>query len=171
MEHRDSDYPRDFRGDDAPEPYDPIRLSFGPNHHDLDSIDVTAIDVDPSEGFIDISHDGYVDDSNTPLTVAEYGRRAADTFVDGRENSTDTDRLVMGLVGEAGEVAEKRKKMLRGDDVTVDDVADELGDVLWYLSVLADELGTSLDDVATDNLDKLDDRSDRDVIRGSGDER
>jgi NTP pyrophosphatase (non-canonical NTP hydrolase) len=50
-------------------------------------------------------------------------------------------------------------------------VADELGDVLWYLAVLAADLGLSLDEIATGNLDKLRSRLARAHIGGSGDRR
>ena len=82
---------------------------------------------------------------------------------------------VLGLTGEAGEVAEKVKKMLR-DDIELDDkyrgkIARELGDVLWYLSNVAHEIGITLDTVALANLEKLKSREDRSKIKGSGDER
>jgi|TARA_R110000824_G_scaffold79775_6_gene200919 NTP pyrophosphatase (non-canonical NTP hydrolase) len=81
----------------------------------------------------------------------------------------------LGLTGEAGEVAEKVKKMIR-DDIELDDkyrgkIVRELGDVLWYVSNLAHELGVSLDTVAKANLCKLNSRKSRDVIKGDGDER
>jgi NTP pyrophosphatase (non-canonical NTP hydrolase) len=77
----------------------------------------------------------------------------------------------LGLCGEAGEVAEKVKKFLR--DGTLDDreVAKELGDVLWYLSNLAEDLGYDLMEIATMNIYKLEDRAKRNVLRGSGDNR
>ena len=82
----------------------------------------------------------------------------------------------LGLAGEAGEVAEKVKKIIRDDGGVVSDtkrteIAKELGDVLWYVSQIATELGVSLDDVAQGNIDKLYSRMDRDVLRGSGDNR
>ena len=84
--------------------------------------------------------------------------------------------LVLGLVGEAGEIAEKVKKLVRdkGGDLAQldrDDMAAELGDVLWYTTVLANFLDLSLSDVAQKNIDKLADRQRRAVIGGSGDNR
>ena len=82
----------------------------------------------------------------------------------------------LGLCGEAGEVAEKIKKMVRDDAGVLsperrDALAKELGDVLWYVAQLATEAGLDLDAVAAGNLDKLLSRRDRDVLRGSGDDR
>lgn len=82
----------------------------------------------------------------------------------------------LGLTGEAGEVAEKVKKIIRDrDGVMTDDtraaIAGELGDVLWYVAQIATELGLSLDDVARGNVEKLSSRARRGVIGGSGDNR
>ena len=82
----------------------------------------------------------------------------------------------LGLVGEAGEVAEKVKKVIRDKNGIFDKeskkaIKKELGDVLWYLSNLSTEFGFELDDVASENLVKLKDRSDRNKIIGSGDAR
>ena len=84
--------------------------------------------------------------------------------------------LVLGLVGEAGEIAEKVKKLVRDKNSDLaqldrDDMAAELGDVLWYSAVLANFLDLSLNDVAQRNVDKLDDRQHRAVLGGSGDNR
>ncbi|AKU16432.1 nucleoside triphosphate pyrophosphohydrolase family protein [Luteipulveratus mongoliensis] len=84
--------------------------------------------------------------------------------------------LVLGLVGEAGEIAEKVKKLVRDknsdlDLLDRDDMAAELGDVLWYTAVLANFLDLSLNDVAQRNIDKLADRQRRAILGGSGDHR
>jgi NTP pyrophosphatase (non-canonical NTP hydrolase) len=82
----------------------------------------------------------------------------------------------LGLCGEAGEVAEKVKKMLRDDAGELTDarrtaLAAELGDVLWYLAQLATEAGLELDVIATENLAKLRSRAERSALTGDGDER
>lgn len=82
--------------------------------------------------------------------------------------------LALKLNGEAGEVAEKIGKALRGDYPVMSvrgDLLLELGDVLWYLSQLARELGYSMEDVATGNISKLADRKSRNTLRGNGDAR
>jgi|TARA_B100001093_G_scaffold91557_1_gene83695 NTP pyrophosphatase (non-canonical NTP hydrolase) len=82
----------------------------------------------------------------------------------------------LGLSGEAGEVADKVKKVIRDraghfDDEVRAEIALELGDVLWYVAQLASELGYELDVIANQNLKKLRDRADRGQLRGSGDHR
>ena len=93
-----------------------------------------------------------------------------------RDKKNELLHLVLGLVGESGEVAEKFKKWVRdldSDETRIDraDIAKELGDVLWYLAVLADYLDLSLDDIAAANLAKLASRQDRGVLGGTGDNR
>ena len=82
----------------------------------------------------------------------------------------------LGLAGEAGEVAEKVKKVIRDkggqpDQETKDMLKKELGDVLWYISQLATELNLSLDEIAEKNIEKLISRLERGKISGSGDDR
>ncbi len=82
----------------------------------------------------------------------------------------------LGLVGEAGEVADKVKKILRDkkglfDKESKEAIKLELGDVLWYISQLSSELGYELEDVAYANLEKLKSREVRGMIQGSGDNR
>lgn len=78
----------------------------------------------------------------------------------------------LGMMGEAGEVSEKVKKWMRGDrELDKAELVKEVGDVLWYITALADDLGYTLEDVAVMNVAKLSDRRDRNVVKGSGDNR
>jgi|TARA_R100000479_G_C6287998_1_gene165452 NTP pyrophosphatase (non-canonical NTP hydrolase) len=82
--------------------------------------------------------------------------------------------VALGLCGESGEVAEKIKKWIRGDDngsSLKENLLYELGDVLWYLSNLAFELDFTLEEVARVNLDKLWARKISNKIKGNGDDR
>lgn len=111
------------------------------------------------------------------MTFDEYHKRAV-VLVD---NESDDEfkgymAFVLGVVGEAGEIAEKFKKITwhKAGDVSENDKEElkkELGDVLWYLTVLADALGYTITDVAKLNLDKLESRKSRGVLRGNGDNR
>ncbi len=83
---------------------------------------------------------------------------------------------VLGLVGESGEFAEKIKKIIRNNDGIMSEnerveILKELGDVLWYIASLSSYLGSDLESVAQNNLDKLADREKRDVIKSEGDNR
>lgn len=96
---------------------------------------------------------------------------------------TDAERIAycaFGLAGETGEVSEKLKKLIRGAGMTAlsdlsastkSELEKELGDILFYIARLADELGTNLNNVANTNMTKLKSRKDRGVLHGSGDNR
>jgi NTP pyrophosphatase (non-canonical NTP hydrolase) len=105
----------------------------------------------------------------------DYQRQAVGLNISG-DGPKKNEILVLGLVEEAGEVAGKWKKLLayRGGELTAtdcDEIVKELGDTLWYLTVLADSLGSSLEDVAQRNLNKLQSRHEWNTIRGQGDNR
>ncbi|MFI6480455.1 nucleoside triphosphate pyrophosphohydrolase family protein [Nonomuraea sp. NPDC050663] len=109
------------------------------------------------------------------MDLDEYQRAALRTAAP-RDKKNELLHLVLGLVGESGEIAEKFKKWVRdldSDESRIDraGIAKELGDVLWYVAVLADYLDLSLDEVAKTNLAKLAGRQGRGVLRGSGDDR
>lgn len=83
---------------------------------------------------------------------------------------------VLGLTGEAGEVADKVKKVLRDkngvmNEVDAMEIAKELGDTLWYLASIARYIGYPLSEVAKMNVEKLSDRKNRNVLHGEGDNR
>lgn len=100
----------------------------------------------------------------------EYGE-----FVKGMKVYPEKHAIVypaLGLSGESGEIAEKVKKWLRGDkELDKGALLKELGDPLWYITSLADDLGFTLQDVVDANVEKLTSRKDRGVLKGSGDDR
>lgn len=84
--------------------------------------------------------------------------------------------VVLGLLGESGEVAEKLKKLIRDEggimtDEYRDKMAREASDVAWYLAMVAYELDYTLEEIMQMNLDKLSSRAERGVLSGSGDNR
>ena len=110
------------------------------------------------------------------MTFDEYQERALTT------NKTKDDQLqelmqqVLGLGDESGEVLAIFKKWIRDDGADIrkldkERVGKELGDILWYVAVVAHDMGLSFDDIATANLAKLKSRNERGVIGGSGDNR
>lgn len=115
------------------------------------------------------------------LSLDEYQTRCGDTAnypEAGTGSITAITYCVLGLAGEAGEVADKWKKVLRGDHgegVVPQEIKDlmvkEVGDTTWYAARLSIELGVALSKVAQGNIDKLASRQARGVIKGSGDMR
>jgi NTP pyrophosphatase (non-canonical NTP hydrolase) len=96
-------------------------------------------------------------------------------WVEGKILTKGNDRIfenTLGLVGEAGEVAEKVKKMLRDKArYSNEDLLHELGDVLFYTTALANIYGGTLKSIIELNMEKLDGRMERGTLRGSGDKR
>ncbi|MBQ6313621.1 nucleoside triphosphate pyrophosphohydrolase family protein [Candidatus Saccharibacteria bacterium] len=83
---------------------------------------------------------------------------------------------VLGLVGEAGETADKIKKILRDKDGIISDedkdlVVKELGDTLWYIAAISRYLDIPLSEVADRNINKLESRYQRNKLHGEGDKR
>ena len=106
------------------------------------------------------------------MNFNEYQKLARSTAVYPEEYKVVYPAL--GLCGEAGEVADKIKKTVRGDtplDEVTGNIAMELGDVLWYVATLADDLGVELEDVAKWNVDKLQRRMKSNKNKGDGDNR
>lgn len=82
----------------------------------------------------------------------------------------------LGLAGEAGEIANQVKKIIRDDGGTPTrerkaKIAKEMGDSLWYLAEVATQLGLQLSDIAKDNLKNLYGRQERGTLHGDGDNR
>jgi len=109
------------------------------------------------------------------MKLNEYQEKAISTAIYPRTYAVGT-YPVLGLCGEAGEVAEKVKKVIRDkngiyDPEDVDNIKKELGDVLWYVANIAWDFNIPLEKVAEMNIEKLQSRKDRGKLRGSGDDR
>lgn len=109
------------------------------------------------------------------MTFREYQLKAKET-AKYPEKDYNFIYAAFGMMGEAGEVSEKIKKIWRDKNKEVSDedrleIKKELGDVLWYLSQIAEELGINFDDVAETNIVKTQSRLERNLINGSGDNR
>lgn len=110
-------------------------------------------------------------------SIATYQQIATTTQIYPREHAVFYPAL--GLAGEAGEVANKIKKIMRdrkGDVNNLppevkDQIASELGDCLWYISALATDLGIGMDGIAYENVVKLQKRKEKGTIHGTGDNR
>jgi NTP pyrophosphatase (non-canonical NTP hydrolase) len=106
-----------------------------------------------------------------------YQQDAAKTAVyPGRGTDAGLQYVALGLCGEAGEVAEKVKKIMRDDGGVMSEekrqaIAKESSDVLWYLAELCTQIGYDLGEIGIINIKKLRDRQDRGVLSGSGDDR
>jgi NTP pyrophosphatase (non-canonical NTP hydrolase) len=110
-----------------------------------------------------------------PMTLNEYQAKAWKTAIYPCKGH-NLIYPVLGLNGEAGEIAEACKKMMRDDHnhLTIErksDIIKEVGDVLWYVAALCQELNMPMEKVAQMNLRKLADRQKRGKIQGDGDHR
>lgn len=110
------------------------------------------------------------------MTFDEYQKQALTTKQDTFEPLMQKTIWAMGVVGEAGEVVEKWKKIVaykqgKTSQADLDELAKELGDVVWYIAVMAHSLGYSFDDIMQRNVEKLKSRKERGVITGKGDNR
>lgn len=108
------------------------------------------------------------------MDFSEYQSRAVETAVYPTEGLLGILYTGLGLMNEAGEVGGKIKKMLRDEGATLtfdrrEQIAAEIGDVLWYCAMLAYELGIPLEQIAVGNIMKLADRAKRNAIGGDGD--
>lgn len=110
------------------------------------------------------------------MTFEEYQKQAIKTNLANKDEFKELMQQVLGLADEAGEVQSIFKKWIRDDaaDFAKLDkarVEKEMGDVLWYIAVIAHDLDIPLDHLAQANIDKLASRLDRGTLSGSGDDR
>ena len=116
------------------------------------------------------------------ITPTEYQHFVSETAI--FADNAGIAYTALGMIGEAGEVAEKVKKLIRGSQstsnavlimhMTPEDKANlikECGDVLWYVSAFLGEIGSDLQEAMDKNVEKLTSRRDRGVLHGSGDNR
>ena len=129
------------------------------------------------EGQLELELGAQSNESNKYKKVSDldmYQQVAKQTAIYPREQAIIYPTL--GLTGEAGEVANKVKKIIRDDgfknnESMVQEISAEIGDCLWYISVLADDIGCKLSDIANANLEKLANRKEKGTLHGSGDTR
>ena len=114
---------------------------------------------------------GYYKDTTTykDMTLSSYQRAASSTAIYPTQHAITYPAL--GLAGEAGEVANKVKKIIRDGKLDKAALKGEIGDCLWYIAALCRDLNIDLGDVAKANLEKLQDRKARGTLKGSGDTR
>lgn len=121
-----------------------------------------------------VERDSKSDDSPKGFTFNEYQEQAHKTAIYPTKDTLAY--LTMGLVGEAGEIVNKVKKVLRDkggvlNTATAYDIASEVGDCLWYCAELCRFLGWPLEEVAKANLSKLNTRKQEGTLQGDGDNR
>ena len=113
---------------------------------------------------------------------ANFLKISLNRFLENHPDTPDDVKLLLAVaydglgLGEAGEVQGKIKKIIRDDggNITpehIEAIAFEIGDIMWYMASLCDNLGISLEDVANKNINKLKSRRDRNTLHGSGDNR
>ena len=109
------------------------------------------------------------------ITASLYQEKACETAIFPKKQAMEY--LTLGLTGESGEIANKVKKFIRDGAVKDEylakriEIGYEIGDVMWYCAVLAEELEMNLGHIMEKNLEKLADRHKRGKISGSGDHR
>ena len=111
----------------------------------------------------------YMEHKYENVDFKSYQDMASDTAVYKTEHAVIYPAL--GLAAEAGEVANKVKKILRDGNFDRNAIADEIGDCLWYIAALCRVLNVNMGEVAKNNLDKLQDRKKRGTLKGNGDKR
>lgn len=110
------------------------------------------------------------------MNFNEYQEKTSNTWISNQHNLT---RIILGICGESGEIAEKIKKFYRDGNVNLKedlynlkkDLKKELGDLMYYIAMCANSLQLNLEDIAKTNIEKLKSRKQRNKIKGSGDNR
>lgn len=147
---------------------------------DIDSTELNAFDSDDQFYLEQICNivgnalGGCYQYRKLSLTLDEYQKTAVSTAIYPRDMAIIYPTI--GLAGETGEVAEKIKKVIRDknrqfDETDKQEIALELGDVLWYLAAIANDMDYSLGKIADMNVNKLAMRAEKDKIHGRGDHR
>lgn len=106
------------------------------------------------------------------MNINEYQKFTLETAVypgAGEHGFNEILYLTLGIASEAGEVAGKLKKVIRGDKLDPEAYVSELSDVLWYLARICDNLNISMEQLAEYNYNKLMERKKLGVLKGSGD--
>ena len=119
---------------------------------------ISQEDIDAFKRFNDVDY-----------LLNEYQEMAASTAIYKVEHQVIYPAL--GLAAEAGEVANKVKKILRDGSFDREGISDEIGDCLWYIAALSRDLNISMAEIAMSNLEKLMKRKANGTIKGSGDNR
>ena len=114
----------------------------------------------------------FMESKYSVMKAIDYQIQAKETAIFPKDKALEY--LTLGLVGEAGEVANKVKKVIRDGhrlNNPKQNIRDEIGDVLWYCAMLCDWLEEDMGKIIEDNLAKLKSRKERGVLSGSGDNR
>ena len=130
-----------------------------------------------SEGQLELEFGTQTNENHKYKKISDldmYQKVALTTAIYPREQAIIYPTL--GLTGEAGEVANKVKKIIRDgsdskDEGLVSEIKSEIGDCLWYIAVLANDFDIKLSDIASANIEKLALRKSKGTIHGSGDNR
>lgn len=113
------------------------------------------------------------------ISFNEYQNISKETAIYPKDKELALAYVALGLNGEAGEVAEIIKKLIRDCEnlnehdmlIAKDKICKEVGDVLWYLSAICCEFDLTFNEVAQTNINKLQSRKNRNKLKGSGDDR
>jgi len=112
------------------------------------------------------------EENTIDVTVKSFNDYQEKAFSTALETAKNEPYMIMGLCGEAGEIANKAKKIIRDNVVwNRDDLIKELGDALWYISGEAKLHNIPMQEIAETNIKKLFSRKSRGVLAGSGDNR